>query len=352
MRTRNNGLVWVYLLFQVLTLLQFSSGFVPHHYHQLARHHCRSVGITKNGEVVLRVYTPEQEQDDKKRQLEEEEAAAASISDEVLSSLSEKLRSNTEDNDDDEPKKEDNKAMAFLRKMGKVGGAANKNFVNAVGSDEGSTGRQPPAQRDSGGGNGAAAGSGLKKAMVAYKECTDTGIIDDLTEPFPLTKSGNEWRGISDRVMGGMSDGFIKRETIQGRPANILSGHVSLANGGGFIQMVTDLPLDPMQPSVDASDYDGIEITVLCNHHPLQFNIHLRTPGTLQQASYRHTVELETSDNWETIRIPFSSFKLHGAEHLPVNLDYSALKRIGIVAIGQEMDVSLAVGDVRFYSVI
>ena len=110
--------------------------------------------------------------------------------------------------------------------------------------------------------------------------------------------------------MGGQSDGFIKRETIAGKRANILTGHVSLANNGGFIQMVTDLPLDPMKPSVDASDYDGIELTVLLRQEPLQFNIHLRTPGTLQQASYRHTVTLDTSDEWETIRIPFSNYEL------------------------------------------
>jgi len=35
----------------------------------------------------------------------------------------------------------DNMAMAFLRKIGKVGGAANKDFVNAMGVDEGPVGK-------------------------------------------------------------------------------------------------------------------------------------------------------------------------------------------------------------------
>ena len=35
----------------------------------------------------------------------------------------------------------DNKAMAFLRKIGKVGGAANQDFTNAVGVDEGTAGK-------------------------------------------------------------------------------------------------------------------------------------------------------------------------------------------------------------------
>jgi hypothetical protein len=326
----------------------------------ISRHHASS--FSKASLLLLRVYTPEQEQDDKKREEAAAAAAAAAVSDQVLSSLSEKLNKKTEETTTTkkvEKKKKDNNAMAFLKSRGKVGGAANKNFVNAVGSDEGSTGRQPVAQRKGAADGGAAAAAAApKKTLQAYEECTTSGIIDDLSESFPLTSSGTEWRGISDRVLGGMSDGCIKRETIYGKAANVLTGHVSLKNNGGFIQMVTDLPLDPVKAYVDASEYDGIELTVLCRHEPLQFNVHVRTPGTLQQQSYRHTVELEESDTWETIKMPFSDFQLvfggsgKADNNLPTRMDYSGLRRIGIVAIGEEMDVDLAVGDVRFYCVI
>lgn len=43
----------------------------------------------------------------------------------------------------------DNKAMSFLRKIGKVGGAANKSFINAIGVDEGSVGKSSVVQGDS-----------------------------------------------------------------------------------------------------------------------------------------------------------------------------------------------------------
>eukprot|EP00565_Helicotheca_tamesis_P009595 CAMPEP_0185729496 /NCGR_PEP_ID=MMETSP1171-20130828/6216_1 /TAXON_ID=374046 /ORGANISM="Helicotheca tamensis, Strain CCMP826" /LENGTH=316 /DNA_ID=CAMNT_0028398355 /DNA_START=39 /DNA_END=989 /DNA_ORIENTATION=+ len=262
------------------------------------------------------------------------------VSDQVLKSLTEKLDQSKESNP---PKKKDNKAMAFLRKVGRVGGAANKSFVNAVGSDEGSTGRQPAAKRQS---------QGMAKSKAAYQECTKSGVVDDLSEMFPFTSSGTEWRGVSDRVMGGLSNGFIKRETdLQGKTANLLTGHVSLENNGGFIQMVTDLALDPSKSiSVDASEYDGVELEVLCRHEPREFNVHLRTPGTLKQASYRFTCKVGEEDKWETVRIPFSSFKSSEDEMPP--LDTSALRRIGIVAIGREMDVYLAVAGVKFYVVI
>jgi Complex I intermediate-associated protein 30 (CIA30) len=284
---------------------------------------------------------------DEDRQLFKPEEKA-SVADETLTSLVAKLDQRSQK---EEAKKKENKSMAFLRKIGRVGGAANKDFVNAVGSDEGSTGRQPAADRNSG------MGTPTRKSRMAYKECTLSGVIDDLSEPFPITSSGTEWRGITDRVRGGQSNGQLKRETdLQGRPANVLVGHVSLKNGGGFLQMVTDLPLDPSKQFVDASDYDGIELDVLyrkVNSDNNSFNIHLRMPGTLRQASFRYAFQISKQDTWETIRVPFSSFEAdEGQEETPLTVDPSRLRRIGLVGLGQEMDIFLAVGGVRFYSVI
>lgn len=291
----------------------------------------------------------------------EDDEDSSAVANDTLKSLTQKLDTNKSTTNNNQqpaattPKtKTQNKSMDFLKKIGRVGGAANKNFVNAVGSDEGSTGRQPPADRGSGVGAIAA-----KKSKLAYKPCTATGIVDDLSDGFPLTSSGTEWRGITDRVMGGLSNGMLRREEdLEGRPANVLEGRVSLANNGGFLQMVTDLPLDASDKSVDASDYDGIEFDVLYraaddeDDRAGTFNMHVRTPGTLQQASYRHTFRMERPDTWEMIRVPFSKFEAYGGgEDMPPILDASALRRIGIVGIGREMDVYLAMGGLRFYSV-
>ena len=44
----------------------------------------------------------------------------------------------------------DNKAMAFLRKIGKVGGANNQDFINAMGVDEGPAGKSMGSGENSG----------------------------------------------------------------------------------------------------------------------------------------------------------------------------------------------------------
>lgn len=86
-----------------------------------------------------------------------------------------------------------------------------------------------------------------------------------MSDPFPFTSSGSQWQGITDRVMGGVSNGSLSRETIGGKLANVLRGSVSLENNGGFIQMATDLSLDPsVDLFVDASEYDGVELDVYC----------------------------------------------------------------------------------------
>jgi hypothetical protein len=193
----------------------------------------------------------------------------------------------------------------------------------------------------------------MRKSKDAYKECTISGVIDDMTESFPFTSSGTQWYGITDRVMGGLSNGSLKRETVEGRLANILTGRVSLANNGGFIQMATDLSIFPAKSlTVNASAFDGIEIDVLYDgDNPQQnFNVHLRNPACLRQfSSYRATFQVTDKKSWVTIRLPFTSFLGYGPGASEVPLDTAALRRIGIVAIGEEMNVYLAVGGLRFY---
>jgi len=295
------------------------------------------------------------------------DTADEDVSDQVLKSLTSKLEKSKSESEDaaaaDAPKKKtDNKSMAFLRRIGRVGGAANKDFVNACGTDEGSTGMQPVAKRDDGSGGGG--GVPARKARAAYRECVSSGVVDDMTEPFPITSSGTEWRGVSDRMRGGESNGVVRRVLdLAGRTANLLTGRVVPVKGSdpdqAFIQMVTDLMLDPAADSVDASGYDGVEVDVLSRDMD-SFNIHARTPGTFQQASYRYThpLDAERDDEWQTVRVPWTSFmgcadgKRQDECEMMDPLDPSELRRIGFVAIGKEEDVYLAVAGVRFYSVI
>ena len=82
----------------------------------------------------------------------------------------------------------------------------------------------------------------------------------------------------------------------------------------------------------------------------IQFITHtsLKDSSCIRQfSSYRATFELPKGQ-WTTVRLPWSEFNGFGWGAVENLLDHSALRRLGIVAIGKEMDVSLALSSIRF----
>lgn len=77
-----------------------------------------------------------------------------------------------------------------------------------------------------------------------------------------------------------------------------------------------------------------------------------RNPACQRQfSSYRGTFEIPKS-KWKTVRLPWSEFEGYGPGCDSTPFEASALRRIGIVAIGKEGDVCLGVAGLRFYNVI
>jgi hypothetical protein len=167
-------------------------------------------------------------------------------------------------------------------------------------------------------------------------------VIDDLSLPFPLTPRGTRWGVVTDGVMGGLSAGTLARTDWHGRPCLRLTGDVSLANDGGFLQAAVDLA--PDATAIDASPWDGIALTVA--GPPEDYNLHLRTTDlTRPQQSYR--ASFRTSPRWTTHNIPWSAVTPH---RTPAPLDPTRLRRVGLVAIGRAFRADLMIADLRFFS--
>jgi hypothetical protein len=167
-------------------------------------------------------------------------------------------------------------------------------------------------------------------------------IIDDLRFDPPLAVTGTGWALVSDRVMGGVSDGSMTRETVAGREAIRMTGGVSLENNGGFLQVALDL--GDAGSVVDASRWDGVRLDVFGNGHV--YNLHLRTADIRRPwESYRQS--FEAPDAWTTVFLPFSEFAPHRTER-PFNP--GRLRRLGVVAIGREFEADIAIADIRFYA--
>ena len=169
-----------------------------------------------------------------------------------------------------------------------------------------------------------------------------TEIIDDLGHIAPMAANGNGWKLVSDRVMGGVSDGVMRREVVDGRDAIRMLGGVSLENNGGFLQVALDL--GDASGDVDARQWDGIQLDVFGNDQI--YNLHLRTSDIRRPwESYRQS--FSSAAQWATIQLPFSRFAPHRTE-LPLNM--ARLRRIGVVAIGRKFEADIAIADMRFYT--
>ncbi|MDJ0948846.1 MAG: CIA30 family protein [Alphaproteobacteria bacterium] len=166
-------------------------------------------------------------------------------------------------------------------------------------------------------------------------------LIDDFAGADLLSRLGTRWRGVSDRVMGGISEGALGRDVIDGRPCLRLTGDVRLENNGGFIQAALDLA--PSGTTLDASDYSGLRLVVRGNGE--RYSVHLRTPDAIRPwQSYR--AHFVAGANWQTIELPFETFEPY---RLEAQLDVTRLRRIGLVAIGRAFRADLAVAELRFY---
>ena len=145
-----------------------------------------------------------------------------------------------------------------------------------------------------------------------------------------------DWKYVSDGVMGGLSQGRLDHGIIAGRQAARLSGAVSTANNGGFIQMAFDL--DP-----GAETYRGIGIEVYGNG--ARYDLRLRTHDlTRPWQSFRRS--FVAGPAWQQVDLPFETFEAHRTE---AKFDPARLRRIGILAIGADFEADIASAGLWLY---
>lgn len=148
------------------------------------------------------------------------------------------------------------------------------------------------------------------------------------------------WEYVADTVMGGVSTGTVTHEAVAGRQAARLTGTVSLENNGGFIQMAFDLAEGDV---LDASAWQGVEVEV-CGAGE-GYELRLRT-DQLERPWQSFRAAIGVTAQWQAVRLPWSVFEGRKTDK---TLDPARLRRIGLLAIGREMQADVAVSAIRFY---
>ena len=181
----------------------------------------------------------------------------------------------------------------------------------------------------------------------------------------------DRWEFIADTVMGGVSKGRVQFVTDVNTGSSNgdgdgdgdgdgngdsnqttgtvlkLSGTVSTANNGGFIQ--ARLPLDQTATKQLPDTAQGIWLKARGNAQ--KYFVHVRTSGTLLPWQY-YQAAFDTSDQWQTIKLAWDDFQPSGGLSGSILRDVplaAKVKSIAIVAFGRDHEADVEVAEIGYY---
>jgi len=176
-------------------------------------------------------------------------------------------------------------------------------------------------------------GGALPPALAEEPPSGDAMIEDFTMQPT------TDWRFFTDQVMGGVSTGGIAFAQEDGQTFARMTGRVSTANRGGFIQMRLDLPSPPPEGTT------GVRLVVRGNGQ--RYFVHLRTGGTVLPWQY-YQAGFDVTEGWSEVRLPLDVFTASGALLRSVPRPGS-LRSVAVVAYGRDHDALIDVREVGFY---
>ena len=163
---------------------------------------------------------------------------------------------------------------------------------------------------------------------------------DQISIPF-TEENARYWQYISDQTMGGVSDGQAILDKDGDMIFARLTGNVSTANNGGFIQIRTNFSfVDLINTN---KDLKGVLLNTKGNGET--YHIFIRTS---EDRSYRdfYSATFTANDNWEIVDLPFTKFKHRYSNR---SLDGNDIRTFGIVAYGRNFYSDVSVSEISFY---
>lgn len=169
---------------------------------------------------------------------------------------------------------------------------------------------------------------------------------------FRTLDAAKSWYSVNDTVMGGLSR---SKMTISPLGYGVFSGHVSLANGGGFASVRAEFK------PIDLSAYTGIYLD-LDGSRVKQYKVNLKDIDTPQSTVYQapmpapshQTFGLDATSvlNWQRIEIAFNDFQPQ-CRGKPISrgaINLSQLCSLGLVIGAQQSgDFSLKIKAIGCY---
>lgn len=172
--------------------------------------------------------------------------------------------------------------------------------------------------------------------LVGMSEAARSG--DAMIETFE-SQPESRWRFFTDSVMGGVSTGQVAFVREDGRTHARMTGRVSTANRGGFIQMRTDLP--------EAAPEGAAGVRLVVRGNGQRYFVHLRTGGTVLPWQF-YQAGFDVTPTWTEVRIAFGEFTPSGG-FLRAAPRPDGLRSVAIAAYGRDHDAEIEVREVGFF---
>ena len=155
-------------------------------------------------------------------------------------------------------------------------------------------------------------------------------------------ESSEDWQFISDRTMGGVSNGQAFLDQDGDLFFARLIGNVSTDNNGGFIQLRSILPFEKIYN--ENKTFLGVRLNVRGNGEI--YHIFIRTS---ENRTYRDffLATFVADDDWQTVELPFSQFK---HRYLYDSLNGNDIKTFAIVAYGRDFISDVSISKITFYN--
>jgi hypothetical protein len=168
----------------------------------------------------------------------------------------------------------------------------------------------------------------LALALAVTSAAAQPATFEDFADP----AAGTRWGYVADGVMGGVSRGGARIVTGEGAHVR-LTGTVSTANNGGFVQVRRRL--DAPWPE------DVVAITLEARGNGERYYVFLRHRAA-RRVFHSYRAAFETGADWARPRLPLSAFAPSHDGMAPA-IAPEDVAGIGLVAYGRDHEADLSV---------
>ena len=181
--------------------------------------------------------------------------------------------------------------------------------------------------------------------LIAISTLTlnSNATADDSVLAYPFSAdSGKYWQYVSDRVMGGVSDGKVTLEQDGEMYYARLTGNVSTKNNGGFIQLRSGVSFKNSEK--DGKNLQGVRLNVRGNGET--YEIHITTNDRVYRGDY-YSATFKADSDWKMIDLPFNKFERK--RYNTSQLDAKNIISFAIAAYGRDFTSDVSVSTIEFY---